>query len=262
MNEIGLRRCNGSAGRFNHLRNQPQALRLALCAHAIVEAEARGGFAYDWVVRVRPDFRYRRRLPHVAAVYAAHFPKWEGRKGARTASPNGVLVFDDQMAIAPRGAGVRFLLAAPAAYQLCAGAEEWAAACAGLREWRTGGPASPERLRRIEKALRTATAAAVGCCPPSPLVEMVAGGSVAAPLTALTQLQLIVLVGAQPCAPREVRDVASRPTTRSAGDDEAHLWQSVAMLVFAAAAHAAAAGGVWAAWQASRGYTLRDALET
>eukprot|EP01062_Namystynia_karyoxenos_P051320 TRINITY_DN4024_c0_g1_i3.p1 TRINITY_DN4024_c0_g1~~TRINITY_DN4024_c0_g1_i3.p1 ORF type:complete len:1897 (+),score=413.12 TRINITY_DN4024_c0_g1_i3:105-5693(+) len=113
------------------------------------------------------------------------------------------------------------------------------------------------------------TSVAVG----SLLIEVAAGGTVASSLSSVTAMQLIVLIGTQPCAPGEVQAAASQVTwvlnpfygalesPPSAEADAQHAWQSLKMLLGTAAIHCGIVGVVYGIAGPTREWSLTDAME-
>eukprot|EP00662_Eupelagonemidae_sp_cell21_P038960 gene38960-47032_t len=103
--------------------------------------------------------------------------------------------------------GITFLLAAPVAYQLCAGPKEWSVAC-GVKE---GTPAYNEMVKRIAVMW-------VPCCPMR-LVQAVAPSLVLAECDfALWAGAVIAVLAADAATIARCTDAASRPGREESGE--------------------------------------------
>eukprot|EP01059_Diplonema_ambulator_P010875 TRINITY_DN2089_c0_g2_i1.p1 TRINITY_DN2089_c0_g2~~TRINITY_DN2089_c0_g2_i1.p1 ORF type:complete len:1269 (+),score=255.72 TRINITY_DN2089_c0_g2_i1:140-3946(+) len=104
------------------------------------------------------------------------------------------------------------------------------------------------------------------------LLEIAAGGSPAAPITAMTQIQLIVLLGVQPCMPTNIKALSSSVTwvmnpfygvikkEHDPTDDAMHLFQSYMLLVTSVTLHMVIVLVVYGVKHRS-GWTLSDATQ-
>eukprot|EP01062_Namystynia_karyoxenos_P020205 TRINITY_DN17662_c0_g1_i1.p1 TRINITY_DN17662_c0_g1~~TRINITY_DN17662_c0_g1_i1.p1 ORF type:complete len:1268 (+),score=335.37 TRINITY_DN17662_c0_g1_i1:55-3804(+) len=122
-------------------------------------------------------------------------------------------------------------------------------------------------------AIATAGTVASSAATGSLFLEMAAGGSPAAPLTGITQMQLVVLLGLQTCAPSTLRGLASGHTwivnplygdIRSGDgpfpEDAEHLRQTAVYVLSIFTLHLVAIAVVfW--WKRDQGCTVSDAQE-
>jgi hypothetical protein len=86
------------------------------------------GARFEFVARLRPDQRYATPLPHVRELLARGAPMDALAEDARGAGLD-LVTWDDQMAVATRTAGLRWMSVLPLAFTTCASAELWAEAC-------------------------------------------------------------------------------------------------------------------------------------
>lgn len=100
----------------------PMAARIRLCHSTMTAVEEADGARYDFVLRVRPDHVFLRALPTVYDWFA-------------TASRGRDLVlYDDQISLAPRARAHVALLGPELAYARCADAARWTQACSADSE--------------------------------------------------------------------------------------------------------------------------------
>jgi len=116
-NHHGERTC--PRGTSSHFYLFPQFIRLAACHQLLQTEEARRRMLYAYVVRTRTDLWFVGPVPPPAAALAQ-----------RGGPPTDVLLFDDQLAMAPRAHASTILINPLLVYRECHGAEHWSMACA------------------------------------------------------------------------------------------------------------------------------------
>lgn len=171
----GLGNC--SAGTGTHFGLYRMGVRIAACEPLLVAAERGRGEAYEYVMRVRPDFRYLAPFPSAAALLGVG-----GAGGTRD-----IVMFDDQLAVAKREHVHTLFGNAELAYSTCADSTAWSAACG----------------RAVRKGPR------VPCCPFFLVLALGQNAGRAQPLRALrcALLGRSGCLGLRPCSAELVRHI-------------------------------------------------------
>lgn len=117
--------CNPQAP--SHLRF---GRKIAGCHEPVLAEEARRvsldrSFRYAFVMRIRPDHLWLRRVPHVRSLFDAP------DRSLPASPPGQVLLWDDQAAAARRDMIAAVLLAPKSVFATCASAKQWSHACSG-----------------------------------------------------------------------------------------------------------------------------------
>ena len=100
-----------------HHDQLPQAKRLEPCYEMILSEEQARHFSYAFVMRVRPDHHFERRVPHASQLLA------------RWAVDRDLLLMDDQIAVAVRQYLSTLFLTPLTVFTSCINATAWSHAC-------------------------------------------------------------------------------------------------------------------------------------
>ena len=141
--EKAAKRCDHfKPTRTNHVGLLQQFLKWPVAYAAMRNAEEARGHSYDYVVRLRPDFKVVEALPHIKHIFhqfrrvnknTSSYSRYDfgGPEGYNTSDSivSDVVIWDDQFAVMPRYAARSFFTLAPQAFMVCHPAEIWEQAC-------------------------------------------------------------------------------------------------------------------------------------
>jgi len=97
----------------------PMIARYVACYTAIEIEESKRGFSYDFVARIRPDTMFYKTFPRIDVALA------------KFGTGANIVIWDDQMGLAPRSHAGAILLSPVMAYITCGDGPEWVKACNG-----------------------------------------------------------------------------------------------------------------------------------